>query len=227
MLVHENVQILNSGLCINPSFPYIGASPDAIMLCDCCGKRAVEIKCPFCKKNEDLIVASEDKKFYLKKDSNGDLKLDHNHAYYFQVQTQLGVCSLDSAYFVVWTEEDLHQEEITFDEKFWAEITQKSDHVFVSAILPELVGRFYSRLPNVEPKQTDPVENKSIERKEVWCYCRQGEAGNMIGCDNIDCQIEWFHNSCVGVACPPRGKWFCPDCRKLPQFKPKRRKIEK
>ncbi len=107
---------MNSGFRINPEYPYIGASPNAIMLCDCCGRRAVEIKCPFCKRDKNLVEASDDKKFYMQKDSSGDLKLDKRHAYYYQVQTQLGVCGFDSAYFVVWTEEDLHQEEILFDE---------------------------------------------------------------------------------------------------------------
>ena len=31
-----------------------------------------------------------------------------------------------------------------------------------------------------------------------WCYCKQDESFDyMIGCDNQDCPIQWFHLSCV------------------------------
>lgn len=51
---------------------------------------------------------------------------------------------------------------------------------------------------------------------EIYCICRQVSFGNMIGCDNEDCKIEWFHYDCVGLTEPPDPKslWFCPDCRK-------------
>lgn len=37
----------------------------------------------------------------------------------------------------------------------------------------------------------------------------------MIGCDNEDCQIDWFHRPCVNLSATdrPRGKWYCPRCR--------------
>jgi len=54
--------------------------------------------------------------------------------------------------------------------------------------------------------------------EELYCYCRRPEEGTMIGCDNSDCKIEWFHLSCLRLAIAPKGKWYCPDCRKLPQF---------
>lgn len=46
----------------------------------------------------------------------------------------------------------------------------------------------------------------------TYCYCNQVSFGEMIGCDNPDCDIEWFHYACVGLSAPPPGKWFCPDC---------------
>ncbi|EJW04178.1 hypothetical protein EDEG_01528 [Edhazardia aedis USNM 41457] len=49
---------------------------------------------------------------------------------------------------------------------------------------------------------------------EVFCICRKEARGNMIGCDNTDCKIEWFHLECVGLVTPPKGKWQCPECRK-------------
>lgn len=46
-----------------------------------------------------------------------------------------------------------------------------------------------------------------------YCVCRNISYGNMVGCDNEVCVIEWFHFDCVGLKAKPRGKWFCPDCR--------------
>ncbi len=43
--------------------------------------------------------------------------------------------------------------------------------------------------------------------------CFQVSYGEMIGCDNDNCAIEWFHFNCVGLTNKPKGKWFCPKCR--------------
>ena len=40
----ENLTIRDSSLIINPNYPYLGASPDAILECKCCGIRCLEIK---------------------------------------------------------------------------------------------------------------------------------------------------------------------------------------
>lgn len=58
---------------------------------------------------------------------------------------------------------------------------------------------------------------KQGERNEnLYCYCQcpYDEVSEMIACDGKDCAIEWFHFECVGIMVPPKGKWFCPDCRK-------------
>uniref|UniRef100_UPI00358F0A2D inhibitor of growth protein 1-like n=1 Tax=Myxine glutinosa TaxID=7769 RepID=UPI00358F0A2D len=47
----------------------------------------------------------------------------------------------------------------------------------------------------------------------TYCLCEQVSYGEMIGCDNPDCPIEWFHFACVGLRHKPKGRWFCPKCR--------------
>ena len=42
---HTNVKISLAGLFVDKNKIYIGASPDALVECDCCGKGLVEIKC--------------------------------------------------------------------------------------------------------------------------------------------------------------------------------------
>ncbi|XP_028780185.1 PHD finger protein ING2 isoform X4 [Neltuma alba] len=50
----------------------------------------------------------------------------------------------------------------------------------------------------------------------IYCICHQVSYGDMIACDNENCQGgEWFHYSCVGVSPETRfkGEWYCPTCR--------------
>ena len=44
-------------------------------------------------------------------------------------------------------------------------------------------------------------------------FVLQVSYGEMIGCDNDSCAIEWFHFNCVGLTNKPKGKWYCPKCR--------------
>ncbi|KAL5261629.1 hypothetical protein ACHWQZ_G007354 [Mnemiopsis leidyi] len=45
-----------------------------------------------------------------------------------------------------------------------------------------------------------------------YCSCNEISYGEMVGCDNNDCPIEWFHFRCVNLTAKPKGKWFCPKC---------------
>ncbi|CAL5392146.1 unnamed protein product [Camellia sinensis] len=46
----------------------------------------------------------------------------------------------------------------------------------------------------------------------TYCFCNQVSYGEMVGCDNPDCKIEWFHYGCVGLKEQPKGKWYCSEC---------------
>ena len=64
---------------------------------------------------------------------------------YMQVQCQLFCTQRSYCDFVVWTEKDVHIERIYPDESFWLENVSRVKHFFVTSILPELIGKFYSR----------------------------------------------------------------------------------
>jgi len=54
-------------------------------------------------------------------------------------------------------------------------------------------------------------------RSDHYCYCNGPDVGDMVSCDNPECQFQWFHLSCLGLEKLPTTKyWYCPDCRKLP-----------
>ena len=93
---HENFMVEDCGFCISHHFPHIGASPDAIVQCDCCGKGCVEIKYPYCTRDKcvldnSLVLSISDEKVELRKD----------HAYFYQIQTQLLVTDLEYCDFVL------------------------------------------------------------------------------------------------------------------------------
>ena len=48
----------------------------------------------------------------------------------------------------------------------------------------------------------------------LWCYCQENKGDEMVGCDNDDCPIQWFHLSCLNLTMEqlPSGDWFCPGC---------------
>ena len=68
----------------------------------------MEIKCPYCMKDENI---REGKNSCLKK-VNGVLKLKTNHPYFYQVQTQMLVSSMDYCEFIVWADQDLFGQRI-------------------------------------------------------------------------------------------------------------------
>lgn len=65
-----------------------------------------------------------------------------------------------------------------------------------------------------------PAVRQAREGESVYCYCRcpYDEVSEMIACDAEGCPIEWFHFECVGIMVPPKGKWYCPECRKNQSF---------
>lgn len=44
---HKNLQVCMCGFLVNTAYPEVGASPDGLTTCECCGKGCLEIKCPF------------------------------------------------------------------------------------------------------------------------------------------------------------------------------------
>lgn len=64
-----------------------------------------------------------------------------------------------------------------------------------------------------QERETSPADLPIDPNEPTYCLCEQVSYGEMIGCDNDECPIEWFHFSCVGLNHKPKGKWYCPKCR--------------
>ena len=134
--------------------------------------------------------------------------------------------------FVVYTKESIHIERIKPDNSFWEENVRKAKNFFEIGILPELLGRWFSRPPeqimsslstpsDLPPHSTFETASTSSHGTCLkYCYCQEGEHGQMVGCDNPGCPYQWFHLECLRLKSIPRSKsWYCPDCRKHEKFK--------
>lgn len=78
-------------------------------------------------------------------------------------------------------------------------------HIPISAVANQI------RYPIMPPAGCRPAR----PGESVYCYCRcpYDEVSEMIACDGDDCPIEWFHFECVNIMVPPKGTWYCPQCR--------------
>ncbi len=157
------------------------------------------------------------------------------------MQAQLFCTKLSYCDFIVWTKNDLHVERIKPNTTFMENNLAIVKHFFEVAVLPELLGRWFSRpmesvsvnesasLPSSAESQSSPSTSSGANHSEVvlhtsptehktdqYCYCQKGEHGRMVGCDNNSCIYRWFHLECLKLKnFPKSSKWYCPDCRKL------------
>jgi len=82
-----------------------------------------------------------------------------------------------------------------------------------SATPSALEATLATTLPLVGITHPADVLDMPVDPNEpTYCLCHQVSYGEMVGCDNLDCPIEWFHFTCVGLTAKPKGKWFCPKC---------------
>ena len=127
MAGHGNLQVRRCGLLLHPSYKYIGASPDGQVYDPSSSGHShglLEIKCPHTPYLQDLTPEEAcDLTGFCAKLVNGRPELQENHAYYFQIQGQLGISGLKWCDFVIWTgPRRLSVERIHSNEDFWAEV---------------------------------------------------------------------------------------------------------
>jgi len=123
---HRQLKVDRCGLFVCSDVPYIGASPDRLVSCSCCGDGLLEVKCPYSCAGKP---PSHEVLDYL--EDNDDLvKLKMSHSYYFQVQGQLAMTDRDYCDFFVFSQYGYYLERITRDDAFW------------QSLLPVLTGFF-------------------------------------------------------------------------------------
>ena len=121
----------------------MGASPDGIVDCACCGNGVLEIKYPYSRVNKPFFEATDDKQFFLEL-HDGVYSLKKDHTYYHQVQMQMKFSECSYADFIVSREQELIVDRIYPDNEF---IEKALDQITIFSLLPELLGvHFFSQL---------------------------------------------------------------------------------
>ena len=144
---HSSLYINPCGFFIDSDHAFIGASPDALVTCACCGDGVVEVKCPWKAKDAasiEAFVESQDD-FYLQKSPSGSLQLNRQHQYFIQCQVHMQVTKRAYCYFVVWHKSGVHVEKIGRDFGLMQENCKKVEEFFRLCVLPELVGKWFTR----------------------------------------------------------------------------------
>ncbi|XP_047135771.1 uncharacterized protein LOC124812781 [Hydra vulgaris] len=204
---HVNFKIIKCGFFISTEYPFIGASLDALISCECCGEGCVEIKNPANHKDNFILEAIGKDKTFCIQIMNTEKKLKQTHPYYFQIQTQLHTCKKKFCDFFVNTSKDYHLERVYPDNSIWTACVTKCQQVFSSSILPELVGKFFTR-------DTKNMDFDFIDDHSLYCYCNGNENGELFPCAGKSCKIKLFHLVCLKLNNKPKKNWLCPDCHK-------------
>ncbi|XP_015768782.1 PREDICTED: MAM and LDL-receptor class A domain-containing protein 1-like [Acropora digitifera] len=97
---HRDASIRDCGLFVNDSKQYLGASPDALVECSCCGKKFLEIKCPSSIMNKTPLP--ENLPYLISKD--GKVVLKESHMYFTQIQGQLAITKTHWCHFYVYSQ---------------------------------------------------------------------------------------------------------------------------
>ena len=102
------------------------------------------MKCPLCY--QDNLPRDDDPRFCLVKDKDEWL-LKEQHQYFYQVQLQMYVCDVPFCDFVVRTKGDFACTRVKRNVTFTEEKLDDAKQFFIYGILPEIVGKWYSRKP--------------------------------------------------------------------------------
>nr|CAI5865746.1 unnamed protein product [Callosobruchus analis] len=195
---HHNLKIEGTGLIIQPQLPQLGATPDAIVYCTCCGKGCVEVKCPYLLRDMTLQDYSNRKGscLYMQEEQ---IFVNRKHPYYFQMQMQMALTETFYCDFVIWYPKGLFVERIHFNEDFWLCHSAKALEFHKKVIMPELLGCLYTR---------------STPSIPLWFQCQGPDDGRpMLQCCQETCVTKWYHLECVGLQNVLDNVWICNNCQ--------------
>ena len=135
---HKKLDVEECGLFLYKPAPFIGASPDGLVTCQCHTQKLLEIKCSYKHRNiTPGDIPSVDPDYHLHV-VDGHLQLKKTSAWYSQIQYQLGVTGVNTCDLVVYTLKGIKCICVEFDINRWKLMKRKAEEVFVNAVIPQL-----------------------------------------------------------------------------------------
>ncbi|PFX15596.1 hypothetical protein AWC38_SpisGene20183 [Stylophora pistillata] len=142
-------------------YPFLHAPPDFLTCCDCCGLGCGEVKCPLCIQDANFEDYAALRNSCLVTTDGGGFKLKRSHNYYFQVQQQLFTLEeRNHNDFIVYAIDNkgnahLVMERILPDVQHWDRVLPKLKAFWRICVLPDVLGRWYTRWCMVEVNQAN------------------------------------------------------------------------
>ena len=130
---HRKLSITSSGLIINKLWPFLGASPDGIRICECCQRKLIEVKSMYAKRNLLPQVAAKenlqlvDDEYVLKREN--------------QIQGLMGITGIGNCDLVIYTLKGITIVNVKFDRDLWNEMLEKLRNFFLEHLVQELFHR--------------------------------------------------------------------------------------
>lgn len=143
---HIDFNIQETGICLNKTWLFMGASPDSKIECACCGKGVVEVKCPYTLKDKTILEKCETDTNFCLTMVGDKFTLKKTHQYYYQVQAQIFLCNVSYCDFVLYSpHEATFMERILPDDAFWVTNVEKAEQFFSRCVLPEMLGKKFTK----------------------------------------------------------------------------------
>jgi len=137
--LHPNLALQTAGFYIGQP-GYLGASPDGVLIDAQTGvvHGIIEIKCPYSAAKLTIREACDQcDEFYCSLDNNtGQINLDSNHVYYYQVLGTMAVTAASFCDFIVWTPKSMEIINIKFNEQHWMDIKPLLEHFYLNYMIP-------------------------------------------------------------------------------------------
>ena len=133
---HRKPKIDAHGVILYDKAPFVGASVDGVLSCECCKKSIlIEVKCPFHLK--DTGIENWSILEYFDKDQN----LKRNHTYFNQINLYQGILGIQDAFFIVYAKGKIIIKEIKFDESFFNYQIKNISQYYMDFYLPTVIGK--------------------------------------------------------------------------------------
>lgn len=126
---HHKSEVTKCGLFISKQHPFIGATPDGLVECECCGEGIIEVKCSFAYQFLTPVEVADIQDYNLCLE-DGQVKLKKTSKWYTQIQTQMGVTGKPWCDFVFFTRKGLSVDRVAFDSVHYHDCVQKATAFF-------------------------------------------------------------------------------------------------
>lgn len=163
----NNIKIEQCGIFLDEKLPYLGASPDGIS-----NNMTVEVKCPISayKLNFEEAVRKEKVSFF-KIQKDGEITVNKNHNWYYQIQGQLHITKKPKCLFGLWLGENIPMRtEIITKDEIWNEVMEtKLTRFYWDCILPELIDPRHTRKMTIRDPNyiEEAIKNKTMKKEVV------------------------------------------------------------